>query len=79
MTINEIIEQCGGAANLAKKCDLELTSVYKWKTNGIRDFHWDTIIKLADIDAETIYKANQLLLEKRQQSASSRDEHHTAA
>lgn len=62
-TVREIIHKAGGPAAVAAACDQILTvdAVYKWQSNGIPDRYWAAIIPLAEVTADEIFAANEIV------------------
>jgi hypothetical protein len=63
-SIREIIEAAGGFSSVASAITAhgkELTpdAVYKWVRNGVPDKHWSVIFGLANVDATTMFAANE--------------------
>lgn len=61
MTVNEIIELCGGVGRIASQIGKTESAVAKWRRIGIRDHYWPLLITLSDdkITVAQIYEANQ--------------------
>lgn len=61
MTINEIIELCGGVGRIAGEIGKTESAVAKWRRIGIRDHYWPLLIALSGdkITVAQIYEANQ--------------------
>lgn len=61
MTVNEIIELCGGVARIAGQIGKTDSAVAKWRRIGIRDHYWPLLIELSGkkLTVAQIYEANQ--------------------
>ncbi len=63
-TVREIIEAAGGPREIAKaakktRYKLVAKSVYDWPTIGIPEKHWATIMRLANVTADELHRANE--------------------
>lgn len=58
--VSEIIEAAGGAQaiEIASAGQISRAAVYKWPGIGIPDRHWPVLIRLADTNAEELFRAN---------------------
>ncbi len=60
-TIEDIIWAAGGAISIAAASDGEIApdAVYKWRQNGIRDWHWELMMKLTAVTLQQLFDANR--------------------
>ena len=64
MTVQEIINQCGGAVKICSLIGDEgrvvsKDAIRKWHSNGIPEKHWQTLFKLLpSVDATIVHRAN---------------------
>lgn len=66
LTVEQIIDRCGTAkvkpaARIVSASDGAITTdaVYKWRNNGIPEWHWKLIKRLAGVDEKTLHRANE--------------------
>lgn len=57
-TIQQIIDLCGGADEIADATGISAWAVYKWPKIGIHRKNWDLIMALAKVTVDQIYNAN---------------------
>jgi len=65
MTVQRIIQDCGGATKVADASQktanpVTFEAVFKWYRNGIPEVHWPLVIEMSGLTVEQIYNANRL-------------------
>lgn len=69
MTIQEIINNCGGAEKVCQRVGnkgpaISKDAIRKWRSNGIPEKYWQTLFELSpSLDATVIHHANLELRE----------------
>ena len=66
MSIEDIIEACGGAGRLERAATasgrkLNYRTVYKWIRNGIPERHWPLVMELSSATPDQLHAANEAL------------------
>jgi len=64
-TIEQIIHEAGGVANIARQSNatrrpVKKRAVYRWRHEGIDEVHWPLMMRLVpDLTVQQIYDANR--------------------
>lgn len=58
-SITEIIEAAGGILPVARRTGMTRQAVTRWIENGVPDWHWPTLMRMARVSPDQMFAANQ--------------------
>lgn len=65
LSVQEIVDQCGGAMHIAYRLGMVHSAVVRWYRAGIPQKHWAAIQKMGSFSVEDLYNANRAALRQR--------------